>query len=71
MTRHDYPVDPILRDELAFQLRIARREPRVVAALRDVGKAARAAETARHTHEWAARAFREMAPKASREEAAL
>jgi hypothetical protein len=59
VTRADQPHDPILRDEIAFQLWHARREPRVVAALRAVAEAAKAAETARQTTEWAARAFRE------------
>ena len=59
MTRRDYPVDPILRDELAYQLRIGRHQPSVLNAIRDLGKAAKAAEDARNTHEWAARAFRE------------
>ena len=44
MTRNDYPADPILRDQIAFQLRIGRREPRVVQTLRDLGKSMRYAE---------------------------
>lgn len=57
MTRREQPDDRILRDELAFQLWLARRAPRVVTALREVAKAAKAAETARATHEWASRVF--------------
>ena len=60
--RRDYPADPILRDELAFQLRIGRHQPSVLNAIRDLGAAAKAAETAVQTHEWAARAFRETVP---------
>ena len=61
-SRRDYPADPILRDELAFQLRIGRHQPSVLNAIRDLGKAAQAAEQARDTREWAVRAFREGAP---------
>lgn len=64
-TRRDYPADPIIRDELAFQILLLRRhgmQPSVLNAIRDLGKAAKAAETARQTHEWAARAFRDWAP---------
>ena len=60
-SRTEYPRDPIIRDEISYQLWHARREPRVVAAVREVGKAAKAAETARETTEWAMRALREKA----------
>jgi hypothetical protein len=43
-TRLDYPADPICRSELAFQLRIGRREPRIRDAIRDLGRAMRRAE---------------------------
>ena len=61
-TRREYPADPIIRDELAFQLLQLRKhgmQVSVLNAIRDLGKAAKAAEQARETHEWAARAFRE------------
>ena len=64
-SRRDYPADPILRDELAFQIGLLRRhgmQPSVLNAIRDLGKAAKAAETERDTREWAVRAFREGAP---------
>jgi len=64
-TRRDYPADPILRDELAFQILLLRKhgmQPSVLNAIRDLGKVAKAGETARQTHEWAARAFAETVP---------
>jgi hypothetical protein len=64
-TRVDYPSDPILRDEIAYQIRLLREfgmQPSVLNAIRDLGKAAKAGEQARETHEWAARAFREPVP---------
>ena len=60
-SRTEYPGDPILRSELAYQIRIGRHQPSVLNAIRDLGKAAKAAEQARDTHEWAVRAFREAA----------
>jgi hypothetical protein len=64
-SRRDYPADPILRDELAFQLLQLRKhgmQPSVLNAIRDLGRAAKAAEQERDTREWAVRAFREGAP---------
>lgn len=44
MTRAEQPRDQIVRDEIAFQLRIARHEPRVVTVIRDLARAWKAAE---------------------------